>query len=72
MEYYRREMRRKPQPVSTSTPDKNSSLTRNKRKGTARHGYRTRAAREEQEEDFDVSILFAIIIISYRIMFTIA
>lgn len=55
---YKREMRRRPQ--NTATPmDQQKSLARNKKK-TARHGYRTRATRgEEQEEDeeFEVSVL---------------
>ncbi|KAJ8679018.1 hypothetical protein QAD02_014805 [Eretmocerus hayati] len=53
MEFYNREMHRKPTTVSTTTPDTNQSLARNRRNRTARHGYRTRATRGDEREDDD-------------------
>ncbi|XP_076177700.1 bromodomain and WD repeat-containing protein [Ptiloglossa arizonensis] len=54
LENWRREMRRRPQPVSTTANAEgniSSRLTNRKRNRTARHGYRTRAARGEEQED---------------------
>lgn len=65
IEFYKREMRRRPQPVSTTAVEQNK-LARNKRNRTARHGYRTRATRgeePEEDDDFEVSLLFNFLII---------
>ncbi|XP_053988016.1 PH-interacting protein [Hylaeus volcanicus] len=53
LENWRREMRRRPQPIDTANIEGNisSRLTNRKRNRTARHGYRTRAARGEEQED---------------------
>ncbi|KZC10837.1 PH-interacting protein, partial [Dufourea novaeangliae] len=54
LDSWRREMRRRPQPVSsTANTEGNigSRLANRKRNRTARHGYRTRATRGEEHED---------------------
>ncbi|XP_031827305.1 bromodomain and WD repeat-containing protein isoform X3 [Nomia melanderi] len=58
LENWRREMRRRPQPVSNTTNTEGnigSRLANRKRNRTARHGYRTRATRgdEQEEEEFE-------------------
>ena len=58
MDCYKREMHRRPQETnSAATPDQ-GRVTRNKKSRTARHGYRTRATRDEEQEDeeFEVRI----------------
>lgn len=59
LENWRREMRRRPQPTSSNTAIEQgnigSRLVNRKRNRTTRHGYRTRAARgEEEDEEFEV------------------
>ncbi|KAL0133738.1 hypothetical protein PUN28_001006 [Cardiocondyla obscurior] len=54
LENWRREMKRRPQPTSsTATNEGNigNKFANRKRNRTARHGYRTRATREEEEEE---------------------
>nr|XP_003706685.1 PREDICTED: PH-interacting protein isoform X1 [Megachile rotundata] len=54
LENWRREMRKRPQPISdTANTEGNisSRLANRKRNRTARHGYRTRATRGEEQED---------------------
>lgn len=61
LENWRREMRRRPQPVSTTANAEgniSSRLTNRKRNRTARHGYRTRAARGEEQEDEEFEVFF--------------
>ncbi|XP_017883326.1 PH-interacting protein isoform X2 [Ceratina calcarata] len=56
LENLKREMRRRPQPVSnTAITEGNigSRLANRKRNRTTRHGYRTRATRGEEQEDED-------------------
>ncbi|XP_011162535.1 PH-interacting protein isoform X2 [Solenopsis invicta] len=55
LENWRREMRRRPQPTSSTATNQGNTgnkLVNRKRKIT-RHGYRTRATRDEEEEDDD-------------------
>lgn len=56
---WRREMRRRPQPTSSTATNQGNignKLLNRKRNRTARHGYRTRATREEQEDnEYEVS-----------------
>lgn len=57
LETYKREMRRKPQESSNVTALDQARSARSKRNRTARHGYRTRAARgeeEQEDEEFEV------------------
>lgn len=62
LENWRREMRRRPQPTSSAATNQGNAgikLVNRKRNRAARHGYRTRAARgeeqeEEEEEDYEV------------------
>lgn len=50
-------MRKRPQVDSAALQEQNTNLARNRRNRT-RHGYRTRAAREEeQEEEFEVGLI---------------
>ncbi|XP_024885471.1 PH-interacting protein isoform X2 [Temnothorax curvispinosus] len=54
IETWRQEMRRRPQPTSSTATDQGNignKLINRKRNRTTRHGYRTRATREEEEED---------------------
>ncbi|XP_029164784.1 PH-interacting protein isoform X2 [Nylanderia fulva] len=57
LENWRREMRRRPQPTSSTATNQGnigSRLVNRKRNRTTRHGYRTRATRdEEQEEEYE-------------------
>ncbi|KAG7201707.1 hypothetical protein KM043_004433 [Ampulex compressa] len=58
LENWRREMKRRPQPVSNATTDQGnigSRLANRKRNRATRHGYRTRATRgeEQEEEEFE-------------------
>ena len=58
MDIWKREMKRRPQTSSNdqSSVNRIDSRTRNRNNRTARHGYRTRAARNGQEDDeFEVS-----------------
>lgn len=57
MECFKRESERRPQAATTATtPDQSRSQTR--KKNQARHGYRTRATRgEEQEDDDDFEVI---------------
>jgi hypothetical protein len=60
LECWRREMRRRPQVISstTTTSDQNRCLAHGRRNRTTRHGYRTRATRgdEQEDEEFEVNI----------------
>jgi len=54
LETWRQEMRRRPQPSSSTATDQGnigSKLVNRKRNRTTRHGYRTRATRDEEEDD---------------------
>lgn len=59
LECWRREMKRRPQPTSSTATNQNNmanKLATRKCKRTTRHHYRTRAARgeEQEEEDYEV------------------
>ena len=60
VEIWRREMRRRPQPTSSTAPNQGnigSRLVNRRRNRTTRHGYRTRATRgEEQEEEEEYEV----------------
>lgn len=65
LENLKREMRKRPQPVSnTANTEDNigSRIANRKRNRTTRHGYRTRATRGEEQEDDDFEVLYIIII----------
>lgn len=56
---WRREMRRRPQPVSNAVIDEGnigSRLANRKRNRTTRHGYSTRATRGEEQEDEEFEV----------------
>lgn len=60
LENWRREMRRRPQPVSNVTVTEGnigSRAANRKRNRTTRHGYRTRATRGEEQEDEEFEVL---------------
>lgn len=59
LDNWRREMRKRPQPVSdiaNTEGNISSRLANRKRNRTARHGYRTRATRGEEHEDEEFEV----------------
>lgn len=61
LENLKREMRKRPQPVSnTANTEGNigSRIANRKRNRTTRHGYRTRAMRSEEQEDDEFEVFF--------------
>lgn len=61
LENLKREMRKRPQPVSnTANTEGNigSRIANRKRNRTTRHGYRTRATRSEEQEDDEFEVFF--------------
>ncbi|XP_011687322.1 PREDICTED: PH-interacting protein isoform X3 [Wasmannia auropunctata] len=55
LETWRREMRRRPQPTSSTATNQGNIGNKlvNRNRNRTRHGYRTRATREEEQEDED-------------------
>jgi len=65
LESWRREMRRRPQPTSSTATNQGnigSKLITRNRNRTARHGYRTRATRGEEEDDDEYEVFHKSII----------
>ena len=58
LENWRREMKRRPQPMATAlaAPGVGNRLANRKRNRGIRHGYRTRAARDEEREDEEIDV----------------
>lgn len=68
LENWRREMKRRPQPAATTSASQGTignRLANQKRNRGIRHGYRTRAARDEEQEDDDVDVRDCLIHIKY-------
>lgn len=59
LESWRREMRRRPQPTSSTAINEGNIGNRliNRKRNRTRHGYRTRAARDEEQEDEEYEVL---------------
>lgn len=59
LENWRREMRRRPQPTSSTATNQGNIGSRpvnRKRNRTTRHGYRTRATRDEEQEEEEYEV----------------
>lgn len=55
-------MRRRPQPTSSTATNQGNignKLVNRKRNRTTRHGYRTRAARDEEQENDDFEVFYS-------------
>lgn len=60
LENLKREMRKRPQPVSNiinTEGNIGSRIANRKRSRTTRHGYRTRATRGEEQEDDEFEVI---------------
>lgn len=63
LEIWRREMKRRPQPIVScaTVQDNTNNRIANRRNRGARHGYRTRATRGEEPEDEEFEVIFVYI-----------
>jgi bromodomain and WD repeat domain-containing protein 1/3 len=70
LECWRREMRRRPQPTSSTATDQGNTkgkLVNRRRNRTVRHNYRTRAARGEEQENEEFEVFYEKILNVVRI-----
>lgn len=58
MDNWERELKRKPAAVPTAAVGSPNGKLANKRRMRATHGYRTRAARGEEQEEEDFEVIF--------------
>lgn len=58
LENWRREMRRRPQPTSNTATNQGNIGSRlvNRKRNRIRHGYRTRATRDEEQEEEEYEV----------------